>query len=91
MKAGVIETLDRLLSAALCSRPNDKLELPAPVERRRIRRLAGVRLVDAATQANIHVEELYGWETGRLEPLGADRRTYRQLLDDLVAATVSYE
>lgn len=61
--------------------------LPPPAERSRIRRTARATLRDIATELAVSPATVWRWEQGVAEPRLDHAIAYRQLLDQIQAAT----
>ena len=55
--------------------------LPVPAVRRAIREASGVSAVELAESLGVSRYTVYGWEKGRREPRGDDRKAYGAWLE----------
>lgn len=72
----------------MCQEIRDLVEakrLPPPVLRKELRKAAGLTLVDVAALVEVSKQSIWLWEAGRVEPRGANRLRYAQVLDQLNA------
>jgi predicted transcriptional regulator len=67
----------------LVDRARLRRSLPDPVERRRIRRLAGVSQAEIANAIGVTQRTIARWELGEVNPRGEHLAPYIELLEQL--------
>jgi DNA-binding transcriptional regulator YiaG len=77
---------DEDLVFAIITDPN-RTDLPAPEVRRRVRREAGLTLVEVGRILNVNPSTASRWERGTMPPEGASRLVYAALLRALSGAS----